>query len=207
MERSQASWPFVSARLQEHPDRQHDLADDLESFMHVLNYCALKHLPDAASTEAESAYLTQCLYDAIVPTDSPHHYLKGSPLKLEKVQTGTPFVQGLPAQHPLASLLAELSQLCKQHYEHVVLPESPPRSPSPDSIFARGSCSGAEGPLPDFDGDSDLLDGSDDTRDGRPTRPRPRAAIPEHRAVAVPEPRPHGWRVHEGDPEGLARGR
>ncbi|PIL31104.1 hypothetical protein GSI_05800 [Ganoderma sinense ZZ0214-1] len=165
------SWPFTSARLQEHPDRQHELADDLESFMHVLNYCALKHLPGAASTEAESAHLTQCLYDAVVPSNSS--YPKGSPLKLEKVQNGTPFVNlnGLPAQHPLAGLLAELSQLCKQHYEHVVLPESPPRSPSPEEIFARGSCGGAHGVLPDYDGDLLQVDSPDsDELDGWSTR-------------------------------------
>ncbi|KAM5538320.1 hypothetical protein V8D89_007922 [Ganoderma adspersum] len=155
------SWPFTSARLQEYPERQHELADDLESFMHVLNYCALKHLPDAASTEAESAYLTQCLYDAVVPTDTP--YPKGSPLKLEKVQNGTPFVNGLSPQHPLAGLLTELSQLCKQHYEHVVLPESPPRSCSPENIFARGSYCGGKDALPDYDGD--LFDDSDDSPD------------------------------------------
>ncbi|PIL31118.1 hypothetical protein GSI_05814 [Ganoderma sinense ZZ0214-1] len=160
------SWPFTSARLQQQPDQEHDLADDLESFMHVLNYCALKHLPGAASTESESAYLTQCLYDAVLCTDSRRP--RGSPLKLEKVQNGTPFVNGLPAQHPLASPLAELSQLCKQHYEHVVLPESPPRSPSPDDIdiFAGGSCCGAQGALPDYDGD--LLDSPD--LDGWSTR-------------------------------------
>ena len=149
----------MSAFLQQYPERPHELADDLESFMHVLNYCALKHLPDAASTEAESEYLTRCLYDAVVPTDTP--YPKGSPLKLEKVQNGTPFVNGLSPQHPLAGLLAELSQLCKQHYEHVVLPESPPRSPSPENIFARGSYCGAKEALPDYDGD--LLDDSDDS--------------------------------------------
>ena len=140
----------MSARLQACPDKHHDLADDLESFMHVLNYCTLKHLPNAASAEAELAYLTQYLYDAVVPTDTP--YPKGSPLKLEKVQNGTPFVNGLPANHPLASLLAELSRLCKQHYQHVVLPESTPRSSSPENIFARGSYCGAQASLPDYDG-------------------------------------------------------
>lgn len=170
----------MSARLQQCPERQHELADDLESFMHVLNYCALKHLPDAASTEAESAYLTQCLYDAVVPTDTP--YPKGSPLKLEKVQNGTPFVNSLPPQHPLAGLLAELSQLCKQHYEHAVLPESPPRSPSPENIFAGGSCCGAKDALPDYDGD--LFDDSDDSLDSdgidgqtMPAPPSPNVAL------------------------------
>ncbi|KAI1791953.1 hypothetical protein LXA43DRAFT_369093 [Ganoderma leucocontextum] len=158
------SWPFMSARLQEYPEGQHELADDLESFMHVLNYCALKHLPNAASTEAELGYLTQCLYDAVVPTDTDSHP-KGSPFKLEKVQNGTPFVNGLPADHPLAGLLAELSQLCKQHYRHVVLPrESTPRAPPPENIFARGSYCGAHATLPDYDGDL-LGDGSPQSPD------------------------------------------
>ena len=167
----------MSARLQQCPERQHDLADDLEAFMHVLNYCALKHLPDAASTEAESAYLTQYLYNAVVPADTP--YSKGSPLKLEKVQNGTPFVNGLPPQHPLAGLLAELSQLCKQHYEHVVLPES--RSFSPRNVFARGSYCGAKEMLPDYDGDLD--DDSPDELDGRST---PLHALSSHNIAPSP---------------------
>ena len=43
---------------------------------------------------------------------------KGSPLKLEKVQNGTPFVKGLPDGHPMGPLLSELSRLCKTHYDH-----------------------------------------------------------------------------------------
>ncbi len=164
MEGSQGSWPFMSARLQECPERRHDLADDLESFMHVLNYCALKHLPNAASTEAELAYLTQCLYDAAVPTDTP--YPKGSPFKLEKVQNGSPFVNGLPADHPLASLLAELSQLCKQHYRHAALLARPSGTLPSENIFARGSCCGAQVTLPDYDGDLPV-DTSPDELDAR----------------------------------------
>ena len=62
------SWPFVSAHLQERPEAPHELADDLESFVHVLNFCALKHLsrPDELSSE-ELQYLLQAVYHAVVP--------------------------------------------------------------------------------------------------------------------------------------------
>ena len=113
------SWPFVSAHLQERPEAPHELADDLESFVHVLNFCALKHLsrPDELSSE-ELQYLLQAVYHAVVPPSNSQEKRKGSPLKLEKVQNGTPFVKGLPDGHPMGPLLSELSRLCKTHYDH-----------------------------------------------------------------------------------------
>ncbi len=145
--RLQGSWPFVSARLQELPEAPHGLADDLESFMHVLNLCALKHLPHALSGDAHQdqlAHVLQSLYE-----------LPGkiaSPLRLEKVQNGTPFVKGLPDGHPMVALLAELSRMVKLHYEHV----HPPPATSATSACASRSlddgvvCGSASG-VPDFD--------------------------------------------------------
>ncbi|EJF67468.1 hypothetical protein DICSQDRAFT_142985 [Dichomitus squalens LYAD-421 SS1] len=153
------SWPCMSARLQEHPEKQHELADDLESFMHVLNYCALRHLPTGMSS-AEVAHLVQSLYDTVIQSDAGPP--KGSPLKLEKVQNGTPFVKGLPGDHPMAQLLAELSELCKAHYEHVVLPGPETYRTSCSDIFAGGLYCGAQSTLPDYDGvpvHEDALDG------------------------------------------------
>ena len=143
----QSSWPFISARLQEHPEKQHELSDDLESFMHVLNYCTLRHL-SAGISDAEVAHLVHCLYEAIVPSDSGSP--KGSPFKLEKVQNGTPFAKGLATDHPMGHLLAELSALCRIHYESTALSKPSTCNSSPDSsMCARGSYCGAQSILPD----------------------------------------------------------
>ncbi|KAI0706239.1 hypothetical protein C8T65DRAFT_230973 [Cerioporus squamosus] len=149
---SSRSWPFVSAHLQEHPEAPHGLADDLESFMHVLNLCALKHLtrPDVLSTE-ELAYLLQAAYYTVVPTSNPGKR-KGSALKLEKVQNGTSFVKGLPDGHPMGLLLEELSRLCKLHYQHVYPPPATSTSyRDVDGCFEDGAVCGLQSGLPDFD--------------------------------------------------------
>ncbi|KAI1786827.1 hypothetical protein LXA43DRAFT_1168945 [Ganoderma leucocontextum] len=67
------SWRFMSSRLQ-HTDpaeQRHELSDDLESFIHVLNYCALKYLPNDLSYDGGA--LVPSFIDRIY--DSPLHYL------------------------------------------------------------------------------------------------------------------------------------
>ena len=129
--------------------------------MHVLNYCTLRHLSTGIS-DAEVAHLVQCLYEAIVPSDTGSP--KGSPLKLEKVQNGTPFVKALAADHPMGHLLAELSALCRIHYESTALSKPSTCNSSPgSSMCARGSYCGAQSILPDYDR-SVLLDEPPDER-------------------------------------------
>ncbi|KAI0801496.1 hypothetical protein C8Q74DRAFT_1242404 [Fomes fomentarius] len=153
------SWPFMSARLQTHPAKPHELADDLESFMHVLGYFMLKYLSrsragSSAPSDAEIAHLVQCMYDAFVFVPAPNGCRKGSALKLEKVQNGTTFVDvsTLAAGHPMSALLTELSLLCKLHYEHVEYPPSSPLSLSrSDVLLAGGSVCGSQVTMPDYD--------------------------------------------------------
>ncbi|RDX44295.1 hypothetical protein OH76DRAFT_1421484 [Lentinus brumalis] len=166
------SWPFVSARLQELPEAPHGLADDLESFMHVLNLCALKHLPHALSDDAHQdqlAHVLQSLYE-----------LPGkiaSPLRLEKVQNGMPFVKGLPDGHPMDSLLAELSRMCKLHYEHVYSP--PPTSACAPCSLDGGVVCGLASGVPDFDIGPTTEEGKDAqfNMDNEPPMPVPDPAL------------------------------
>ncbi|KAI0689811.1 hypothetical protein C8T65DRAFT_588385, partial [Cerioporus squamosus] len=39
------TWQFMSALIQSYVNKVHAVSDDLESFLHVLNWCALKYLP------------------------------------------------------------------------------------------------------------------------------------------------------------------
>ncbi|KAM5535281.1 hypothetical protein V8D89_011087 [Ganoderma adspersum] len=94
----------------------HELSDDLESFVHVLNYCALKHLPNNLSNDDyRLALFISSVYD------------RGSKDKLDLPVGNKPFVQLEPRNQPLHYLLEALSHLCYQHYYHIQFP--PPRLP------------------------------------------------------------------------------
>ncbi|OSD00241.1 hypothetical protein PYCCODRAFT_1393870 [Trametes coccinea BRFM310] len=39
------TWQFMSVNIQDHPETQVEIADELESFLHVMIYCAIRYLP------------------------------------------------------------------------------------------------------------------------------------------------------------------
>ncbi|OSD00222.1 hypothetical protein PYCCODRAFT_1393825 [Trametes coccinea BRFM310] len=39
------TWQFMSVHIQDHPHAQVEIADELESFLHVIIYCAIRYLP------------------------------------------------------------------------------------------------------------------------------------------------------------------
>ncbi|TBU25823.1 hypothetical protein BD311DRAFT_668806 [Dichomitus squalens] len=110
------TWPFMSACSQQFPDRPHTLADDLESFVHVLNWCLLKYIPnDRYTSHRGVARYIASVYDS---ADDPE---KGSSEKYFKIRNGELFVD-LQADHPLNPLLRGLAELCRDHYYHLSLP-------------------------------------------------------------------------------------
>ncbi|KAI1786813.1 hypothetical protein LXA43DRAFT_751802 [Ganoderma leucocontextum] len=124
------TWPFISARLQHvGPEQPHELSDDLESFVHVLNYCALKHLPNKLSNEDyRVASFISTVYDHVRQSGVLD---KGSHEKLELLVGNKPFVELQPRKQPLQYLLEALSELCYQHYHHI---QFPPPQPLPDHL-------------------------------------------------------------------------
>ncbi|KAM5535263.1 hypothetical protein V8D89_011069 [Ganoderma adspersum] len=122
------TWPFMSARLQHSgPEQRHELSDDLESFVHVLNYCTLKYLSNKLSND--DVRIAKFISDVY------HHVrcesgglAKGSYDKLELLVNNKPFVELRVSDHPLSTLLRMLSELCSQHYHHIQFP--PPPNPS-----------------------------------------------------------------------------
>ncbi|TBU58148.1 hypothetical protein BD310DRAFT_498387 [Dichomitus squalens] len=110
------TWPFMSACSQQFPDRPHTLADDLESFVHVLNWCLLKYIPTTRYTSRRGvARYIASVYDS---ADDPE---KGSSEKYYKIKDGELFVH-LQEDHPLIPLLRGLAELCRDHYYHLSLP-------------------------------------------------------------------------------------
>ncbi len=115
----------MSALIQKYVNKVHAVSDDLESFLHVLNWCALKYLPHSLSdTAALSSYFFN-LYDKaprplpVLTTLGPAFEEEGPAEKLYALMDGARVVKGLPEGHPFDILLGDLTALCKSHYDTV----------------------------------------------------------------------------------------
>ncbi|EJF67455.1 hypothetical protein DICSQDRAFT_25659, partial [Dichomitus squalens LYAD-421 SS1] len=106
------TWPFMSACSQQFPDMPHTLADDLESFVHVLNWCLLKYIPTTWYTDRKSvAKYIASVYDFATAEDPE----KGSSEKYFKIKYGELFVH-LQTNHRINPSLRGLAELCRDHY-------------------------------------------------------------------------------------------
>ena len=89
--------------------------------MHVLNYCAVKYIPnDLSSYDDHSVTVSSFIstvYDRVRILNGAE---TGSATKLRWVIEGKPFVELQNAtEHPLTPLLRALSTLCSLHYHHI----------------------------------------------------------------------------------------
>ncbi|KAI9061550.1 hypothetical protein FKP32DRAFT_1552328, partial [Trametes sanguinea] len=111
------TWQFMSVALQKYDWKPHLLSDDLESFMHVLNWIALRHMDTEESTDlGDLAQAVHVMYDLT--------YRKVAPYRQRLVTLGSPFFQllGSDDHHPFALLASTLANLCKDHYRELNLP-------------------------------------------------------------------------------------
>ena len=116
----------MSALLQYSANKVHAVSDDLESFLHVLNWCALKYLPHSLTGRAGLPSYFHHIYDkAFCPASkrgsaiAPDFEVEGPEEKLTAVRNGFRVVQGFPKDYPLDGLLNELTALCKNHYDTI----------------------------------------------------------------------------------------
>ncbi len=117
----------MSALLQKYANKPHELADDLESFLHVLNWCAWKYFWHEVSSRRANLAMMFCMMFDMVVQDPPelaqsHGYssvARGYADKLRYVRNGVVVVQGLPEGHPFTILLAEVTAIIKQHYDTI----------------------------------------------------------------------------------------
>ncbi|KAI0356853.1 hypothetical protein OH77DRAFT_1423094 [Trametes cingulata] len=132
---------FMSALAQCYPQKPHQVSDDLESFVHVLNWCAYKYLKHSDTGKPlVLAYVFAGFYDEPLGGGAP---LNSSPKYLQ-IMTGYPLAWGLPdrAGNPLAKLLWRLAELCKEHYtsaEVMAYCTKPQDSPNTPPVFTRES--------------------------------------------------------------------
>ncbi|KAI9062405.1 hypothetical protein FKP32DRAFT_1652961 [Trametes sanguinea] len=50
------TWQFMSVHIQDHPEAQVQIADELESFVHVMLYCAIRYLPHTCEDVGDFMY-------------------------------------------------------------------------------------------------------------------------------------------------------
>ncbi|KAJ3543935.1 hypothetical protein NM688_g5800 [Phlebia brevispora] len=130
------TWAFLSARLLQYPWKPHELSDDLESFVHVLTWLALRFhehqftppaclQPDAKAEDifkANSENDGLCLYKSVF-FDSEYvevgcEYHKGGQTKLSSIIEGKlTLIRFTDKSGPLPQLIALLYRLLKRHYD------------------------------------------------------------------------------------------
>ncbi|KAM5546009.1 hypothetical protein V8D89_000135 [Ganoderma adspersum] len=113
------TWQFMSALLQCMRDKHYEVSDDLESFTHVLNWCTLRFLPNKWSNDPHELasrmnglfdrHVNQKLKDGTIVSTCGVH-------KLTAIRDGELLAPVEPPEHPFATLLNALADLCQQHY-------------------------------------------------------------------------------------------
>ncbi|KAI0672120.1 hypothetical protein C8Q78DRAFT_727750 [Trametes maxima] len=115
------TWQFMSAILQCYPQKPYHLSDDLESFLHVLSWCALRYLKHGLSGRENTGVLASRFYDLF-----DKEVQEGSGADLWQAHTRFSVIMyGMaPVPRPLgtrtnafAMLLQDLVDLCRQHYK------------------------------------------------------------------------------------------
>ncbi|OSX56276.1 hypothetical protein POSPLADRAFT_1062765 [Postia placenta MAD-698-R-SB12] len=113
------TWQFMSALLLMYPDqKQHELADDMESFVHLTNWLVLKwHKHKLTGKMALLSHHINVVYDAYSKYDK---FDVGGDSKLEKMRSkDVPFK---PVASPvLQKLTKDLAKFCYEHHDAVKL--------------------------------------------------------------------------------------
>lgn len=106
----------MSALLQRYRKKHYELSDDLESFIHVLNWLSLKFFPHTLSGQhpkqvEQLQYHVMQIYETSLSET-------GAPQKLSTIQGSNSFVTltGSFATSPFGKALDSLNQLLKLHY-------------------------------------------------------------------------------------------
>ncbi|KAJ3485962.1 hypothetical protein NLI96_g4581 [Meripilus lineatus] len=109
---SQGTWPFMSALLLCCPEKPHQVSDDVESFVHVINWLTLRYQVDSTPEGLGRALRA---YEECNRTDAG--YDVGGTLKLDNIRDG---ISGFRTTgvRPLALqfIVQDMANMCKEHY-------------------------------------------------------------------------------------------
>ncbi|KAH9835422.1 uncharacterized protein C8Q71DRAFT_710121, partial [Rhodofomes roseus] len=120
------TWQSMSARLLQRPGKKHEVADDIESFIHVFNWTCLRFVehnltgkPRLLQMHVVHMYEEQ---DIMVDGEKNEEEVGGEAKGIQML-SGRPAVKLTKPRTPLGKLLKELASICRQHYL-AVEPES-----------------------------------------------------------------------------------
>ncbi|KAI0782583.1 hypothetical protein C8Q75DRAFT_787513 [Abortiporus biennis] len=113
------TWPFVSSLLLYYPNKQHDLADDLESFVHIIYWFAIR-FHHHGLTPVQIAMKLSNIY---LHAEKVNGFDIGSEDKITLMKSGKPcFVLNNSNQKVnkgLRVIVEKLAQYCQEHYDTV----------------------------------------------------------------------------------------
>ncbi|KAI0761325.1 hypothetical protein BD413DRAFT_617063 [Trametes elegans] len=118
------TWQFMSAGIQCYPRKPYEAEDDLESFLHVLNWCTFRYIPHSLSGDDIDQAKKTARSDAFYAQwEAPHiEAVTKANMKFSTVIGGQRFVEGLPlidgvpGSNPLDNLLGQLTELFSARY-------------------------------------------------------------------------------------------
>ncbi|KAJ3485960.1 hypothetical protein NLI96_g4583 [Meripilus lineatus] len=106
------TWPFMSALLLCCPEKPHQVSDDLESFVHVINWLTLRY--QVNSTPKAIGHAME-VYEEYSRTDGGTDV--GGGLKLANLNKGDPcFDTRYVRPVALAGVVLEMMKMCQEHY-------------------------------------------------------------------------------------------
>ncbi|KAJ3491200.1 hypothetical protein NLI96_g876 [Meripilus lineatus] len=106
------TWLFMSALLLKFPDKPHQLSDDIESFVHVINWLILRfHVDWTTKSHLQGALHPYTEHERTPKADV------GGEMKFEKLLSGlSPFHAVYNNSPALKSLSESLAMMCQAHY-------------------------------------------------------------------------------------------
>ncbi|KAK7687779.1 hypothetical protein QCA50_008998 [Cerrena zonata] len=111
------TWAFMSALQQRYPKKPYHISDDIESFVHVILFCAIRYM--SRDTVENLSNIIWGMFGCCIQHEDG--LLTGSPRKWAVVTSGqSPFTL-VGAEENLAELISILLTTCKTHYDSLNL--------------------------------------------------------------------------------------
>ncbi|KZT68372.1 hypothetical protein DAEQUDRAFT_727941 [Daedalea quercina L-15889] len=112
------TWQFMSANLLRNPGKKHEVADDLEAFVHVLRWMCLRFVEHSLTTMPDTLkqYVLAVFEMQDVQHEDKRDEIIGGGVKHNNIRNGHKVVRLTKPNTPLGKLLETLTMICRQHY-------------------------------------------------------------------------------------------
>ncbi|CAL1715137.1 unnamed protein product [Somion occarium] len=115
------TWQFICAVRLQYPKKYYELADDIESFVHLVNWCALRYHQHnrLASDSGFATFIHRMFLDCTTSSDG---LLYGCDEKWDAMIRGDPGFK-LTSDEKFQKIINELMTICSSHYRTLPLEE------------------------------------------------------------------------------------